>query len=64
MTIEHLRMISKHWNFSCPEQKQASTQIALTKWSAETPVLSKAREELKAKRNAERTLKKLLSDAW
>jgi chromosome segregation ATPase len=62
--IEHLQddIETLELQLSRAKVLAASNAIALTK-SAETPVLSKAREELKAKRNAERTLKQLLKDA-
>jgi chromosome segregation ATPase len=62
--IEHLQddIETLELQLSRAKVLAASNAIALAK-SAETPVLSKAREELKAKRNAERTLKQLLKDA-
>jgi chromosome segregation ATPase len=63
--IEHLQddIETLELQLSRAKVLAASNAIALSAKSEETPVLSKAREELKAKRNAERTLKQLLKDA-
>jgi chromosome segregation ATPase len=63
--IEHLRddIETLELQLSRAKVMAASNAALIAKSTAETPVLSKAREELKAKRNAERTLKQLLKDA-